>query len=204
RPPAPPPPPPGTSPPRSPAAVAPPAAPGRPPPAGLAAAERRAFEQLIRTFNQVEYAKMMAARPQTLYGIADSPVGLAAWLLDHNDADGQPAAAVAAALKRTESATGELTRDEILDNITLYSPPLRPTARGAPRAPPLLGVQRRFLRCEGRRDPRRDHRLPRRAVPGAAELGQEGLPAPHLLQRGRQGRALRGLGAAGDLQQRGA
>jgi hypothetical protein len=63
---------------------------------------------------------MMAARPQTLYGIADSPVGLAAWLLDHNDADGQPAAAVVSALDRTASATGELTRDEILDNITLY------------------------------------------------------------------------------------
>jgi hypothetical protein len=62
----------------------------------------------------------MAARPQTLYGIADSPVGLAAWLLDHNDADGQPAAAVVAALDRATSATGELTRDEILDNITLY------------------------------------------------------------------------------------
>ena len=93
---------------------------GGPAPARLAAAERRAYEQLIRTFKQVEYAKMMAARPQTLYGIADSPVGLAAWLLDHNDADGQPAAAVAAALNRTASATGELTRDEILDNITLY------------------------------------------------------------------------------------
>ena len=61
----------------------------------------------------------MGSRPQ-LYGIADSPVGLAAWLLDHNDADGQPAAAVASALKRTASATGELTRDEILDNISLY------------------------------------------------------------------------------------
>ena len=63
---------------------------------------------------------MMAARPQTLYGIADSPVGLAAWLIDHNDADAQPAAAVAAALDRTASDTGELTRDEVLDNITLY------------------------------------------------------------------------------------
>jgi pimeloyl-ACP methyl ester carboxylesterase len=62
----------------------------------------------------------MAARPQSLYGIADSPVGLAAWLLDHNDADDQPAAAVVEALSRTVSATGELTRDEILDNITLY------------------------------------------------------------------------------------
>jgi len=93
---------------------------GGPPPAGLAAVERRAYDQLIRTFKQVEYAKMMAARPQTLYGIADSPVGLAAWLLDHNDADGQPAAAVAAALERTVSATDELMRDEVLDNITLY------------------------------------------------------------------------------------
>jgi pimeloyl-ACP methyl ester carboxylesterase len=93
---------------------------GDPPPPGLSAEERRAYEQLIRTFKQVEYAGYMAARPQTLYGIADSPVGLAAWLLDHNDAGGQPAAAVVAALDRTASATGELTRDEILDNITLY------------------------------------------------------------------------------------
>jgi pimeloyl-ACP methyl ester carboxylesterase len=93
---------------------------GEPPPPGLSAEERRAYDGLIRTYGQVEYAKMMAARPQTLYGIADSPVGLAAWLLDHNDADGQPAVAVAEALERTESATGELTRDEVLDNITLY------------------------------------------------------------------------------------
>jgi pimeloyl-ACP methyl ester carboxylesterase len=93
---------------------------GEPPPAGLSAEERRAYEQLIRTYAQVEYARMMAARPQTLYGIADSPVGLAAWLLDHNDADGQPAAAVVAALDRSTSDAGELTRDEVLDNITLY------------------------------------------------------------------------------------
>lgn len=93
---------------------------GAPPPADLSAEERRAYEQLIRTFKQVQYAVMMAARPQTLYGIADSPIGLAAWLLDHNDADGQPAAAVTAALERTTSETGELTRDELLDNITLY------------------------------------------------------------------------------------
>jgi pimeloyl-ACP methyl ester carboxylesterase len=93
---------------------------GEPPSADLSAEERRAYEQLERTFKQVEYARFMAARPQTLYGIADSPVGLAAWLLDHNDAGGQPAAAVASALDRATSTTGELTRDEILDNITLY------------------------------------------------------------------------------------
>jgi pimeloyl-ACP methyl ester carboxylesterase len=93
---------------------------GSPAPSGLSAEERRAYEQLVRTFKQVDYARLMASRPQTLYGIADSPIGLASWLLDHNDADGQPAAAVASALNRTTSATGELTRDEILDNITLY------------------------------------------------------------------------------------
>jgi pimeloyl-ACP methyl ester carboxylesterase len=93
---------------------------GDPPPGELSTDERRACDQLLRTYGQVEYARYMAARPQTLYGIADSPVGLAAWLLDHNDADGQPAAAVVAALDRTTSDSGELTRDEVLDNITLY------------------------------------------------------------------------------------
>jgi pimeloyl-ACP methyl ester carboxylesterase len=93
---------------------------GDPPPGDLSPEERRACDQLLRTYGQVEYARYMAARPQTLYGIADSPVGLAAWLLDHNDADGQPAAAVLSALSRTTSDSGELTRDEVLDNITLY------------------------------------------------------------------------------------
>jgi len=93
---------------------------GSPAPVGLSAEEKRAYEQLEKTFKQVNYARVMATRPQTLQGIADSPTGLAAWLLDHNDADGQPAATVASALNRTSSNTGELTRDEILDNITLY------------------------------------------------------------------------------------
>jgi hypothetical protein len=84
---------------------------GDPPPSDLPDDERRARERLLRTYKQVDYARYMAARPQTLYGIAASPVGLAAWLLDHNDADGQPAA-VASALNRTTSDTGELTRDE--------------------------------------------------------------------------------------------
>jgi pimeloyl-ACP methyl ester carboxylesterase len=94
---------------------------GGPAPSGLSAEERRAYEQLDTTLTQkVAYAKYMAARPQTLYGIADSPVGLAAWLLDHDDGGGQPAAEVVAALSRTTSDAGELTRDDILDNITLF------------------------------------------------------------------------------------
>ncbi len=93
---------------------------GDPPPSGLSGEEKHAYEGLVFTYKHLAIYQMMASRPQTLYGLADSPVGLAAYLLDHGDHDGQPAAAVVAALHRTSSATGELTRDEILDNITLY------------------------------------------------------------------------------------
>jgi pimeloyl-ACP methyl ester carboxylesterase len=96
------------------------AAAGDPPPSGLSAEEKHAYEGLVFTYKHVAIYQMMAGRPQTLYGLADSPVGLAAYLLDHGDHDGEPAAAVIAGLHRTSSATGELTRDEILDNITLY------------------------------------------------------------------------------------
>jgi hypothetical protein len=65
-------------------------------------------------------ARFMGSRPQTLDAIADSPVGLAAWLLDHGDGGGQAAAGLVSGLNRTVSDTGELTRDEILDNVTLY------------------------------------------------------------------------------------
>ena len=94
---------------------------GGPAPAGLTTEEQRAYEQLDITFKKrVAYAKYMAARPQTLYGIADSPVGLAAWLLDHDDGGGEPATNVVEALSRASSPTGELTRDDVLDNITLF------------------------------------------------------------------------------------
>ena len=93
---------------------------GEPPPSDLPADERRAWEHLLTTYKQVDYARFMGSRPQTLYAIADSPVGLAAWLLDHGDGGGQPAAGLVSGLNRAASDTGELTRDEILDNFTLY------------------------------------------------------------------------------------
>ena len=64
----------------------------------------------------------MATRPQTLYGLADSPVALAAWLIDHGDGDDQPAATVLEAMRTpTKGQPPErLTRDDVLDNITLY------------------------------------------------------------------------------------
>jgi pimeloyl-ACP methyl ester carboxylesterase len=93
---------------------------GGPPPPGLSAEEKHAYEGLVFTYKHLAIYQMMAGRPQTLYGLADSPVALAAYLMDHGDGGGEPAAALVAGMRRTSSGTGELTRDEILDNITLY------------------------------------------------------------------------------------
>jgi len=63
---------------------------------------------------------MMGTRPQTIgYSLEDSPVGLAAYILDHGDVAGQPGAAITSALLGQGNATGDLTRDDVLDNITL-------------------------------------------------------------------------------------
>jgi pimeloyl-ACP methyl ester carboxylesterase len=90
---------------------------GDPPPSGLSAEEQRAYDRMSFLFTKgIGYALEMGLRPQTLYGLADSPVALAAWMLDHDAwsledisrafVDGQP--------------VGNLTRDEVLDNVTLY------------------------------------------------------------------------------------
>jgi pimeloyl-ACP methyl ester carboxylesterase len=88
---------------------------GGPMPSDLSADERHAFEQLKFFFSKgVAYALEMGNRPQTLYGIAGSPIGLAAWILDHDTYS----------LKIMSSAFDGhpvgLTLDDILDDITLY------------------------------------------------------------------------------------
>jgi pimeloyl-ACP methyl ester carboxylesterase len=84
------------------------------PPAGLSADERRAFERLVFFFTHgLSYAQQMANHPQTLYGIADSPVGLAAWFLDHDLLSYQMIA------RAFDGQSEGLTRDDVLDNITL-------------------------------------------------------------------------------------
>jgi pimeloyl-ACP methyl ester carboxylesterase len=88
---------------------------GDPPPSGLSADERRAYEQLSFLYTKgIGYALEMGLRPQTLYGLADSPVALAAWMLDH---DARSYEDIARAFDG--DAVGNLTRDEVLDNITL-------------------------------------------------------------------------------------
>ena len=90
---------------------------GDPAPTDLSAEEQRVYDRLIFFFTKgIGYALEMGNRPQTLYGLADSPIALAAWMLDHDTwslgditrafVDGQP--------------VGNLTRDEVLDNVTLY------------------------------------------------------------------------------------
>jgi pimeloyl-ACP methyl ester carboxylesterase len=87
---------------------------GNGPPPGLAADENRAFERLAFFFKDgLSYAQQMANHPQTLYGIADSPVGLAAWFLDHDLLSYELIA------RAFDGKTEGLTRDDVLDNITL-------------------------------------------------------------------------------------
>jgi pimeloyl-ACP methyl ester carboxylesterase len=88
---------------------------GAPAPAGLSPDEKQAYDQLDFFYKHgVGYAQEMSSRPQTLYGIADSPVGLAAWLLDHD------AGSYALISRVFDGHTEGLTRDDVLDNVTLY------------------------------------------------------------------------------------
>jgi pimeloyl-ACP methyl ester carboxylesterase len=89
--------------------------PGGPQPAGLDADEKYAWKQLVDFYsNGLGYAQEMTGRPQTLYALADSPVGLAAWIIDHDIQSYNLIARV------FDGASEGLTRDDILDNITLY------------------------------------------------------------------------------------
>jgi pimeloyl-ACP methyl ester carboxylesterase len=91
---------------------------GDPPPADLSDEELCAYQQLSNFYaKHVAYALILTTRPQTMYGLADSPIDLAAFMLDHGDGTGQPGL-----VERAFQGTldGALTRDDILDNITLY------------------------------------------------------------------------------------
>ena len=88
---------------------------GAPAPAGLDEEETRLYDKLREFFaTDVFYAFEMGTHPQALYGIADSPVGLAGWILDHD------ATSLALITRVFDGQTEGLSRDDILDNITLY------------------------------------------------------------------------------------
>ena len=166
-----------------------------PKPVGMSAEEDRAYDILKHFFaTGVGYANEMANRPQTLYAIEDSPVGLAAWMLDHDVASYELIARAFA------GNAGGLSRDEVLDNVTHYWL----TKSGISVGAPLLGEPSRLLRRQGRGDPRRGDRIPGRALSGSPQLGREGLPEAHPLQRRRSWRPFRSLGAAGAALEGGA
>ena len=174
------------------------------PPPAQSEQERAAAAQ-VATFREdgFGYFLEMATRPQTIgYALLDSPVALAAWLLDHDTdsyhkisrafVDGEPA--------------GDLTRDQIVDNITLYW--LTGTGASAARSywedAKSPGASTRLRPgSSGRLAPGRLHHLPRRDLADPAQLGRELLPQRRLLQRGQQGRPLRRVGGAGALLVRG-
>jgi pimeloyl-ACP methyl ester carboxylesterase len=88
---------------------------GAPAPSNLSADERRAYGQLDFFYkNGLSYAQEMSKRPQTLYGIEDSPIGLASWMLDHDARSYELIARV------FDGQSEGLSRDDVLDNITLY------------------------------------------------------------------------------------
>jgi pimeloyl-ACP methyl ester carboxylesterase len=84
-------------------------------PDGLSADEQKAYDILVHFFaTGTAYAQEMGLRPQTLYGIVDSPIGLAAWMLDHDEASYQLIA------RAFSESPGGLSRDDVLDNVTHY------------------------------------------------------------------------------------
>ncbi|MEX3920911.1 epoxide hydrolase family protein [Paraburkholderia sp. BR10872] len=97
---------------------------GSPPPANLGDDEKHAYEQLASAAkSRRAYALEQGTRPQTLYGLSDSPIALASWLLDHGDGYIQPAAALTSAVYGRDvngESAGAMTRDDVLDDITLY------------------------------------------------------------------------------------
>ena len=161
--------------------------------------QERAAHAALATFTTdgFGYFQEQVTRPQTIgYSLLDSPVGLAAWMLDHDTdsynkisrafVDGKPA--------------GGLTRDQ---HPRQHHAVLADGHRRLGR-PVVLGDRTRRS-ARGRQgaaagqSPGRLHDVPGRDLPGAAQLGRDGLPGPRLLQRGRARRSLRGLGRTGAL-----
>ena len=163
---------------------------GAPAPPGLSADEKHAYEQLDFFYKHgLGYAKEMANRPQTLYGLRIRPSG---WPPGCSTTTPQSHGDDRARLRRTVRG---LTRDDVLDNITLYW--LTNTAISSARL--YWESKLAFFAPKERQHPGGRERLSGRALSSPAELGGEGLSQADPLQQAGQGRPLRGLGTAGDL-----
>ena len=150
---------------------------GAPAPAGLSADEKLAYERLSFVYAKgIGYGFQMGLRPQTLYGIADSPVGLAAYFLDHDARSYELIARVfAGASRRPHTRRHPRQRHAHLVD-----------EHGDFRGPSLLGEQGGVvLRRQGRHGPGGRERLSRRALSSPAELGRAGVSQADPLQQAR-------------------
>ena len=167
---------------------------GAPMPDGLSPEEKLAFERLQFVYSKgVAYGYQMGLRPQTLYGIADSPVGLAAYFLDHDAWSYALISRVFAGRSRRPHA-GRCPRQRH-DRLV--------NEHGDFRSPPLLGKQTRVLQCQRRFHPGCRKLLSGRDRSVPAQLGGAGVSQTDPLQQAPQGRPLCGLGTAEALFRRG-
>ena len=167
--------------------------PAAPMPSDLSAEERHAFEQLKFFFAKgVAYGLEMGNRPQTLYGIADSPVGLAAWILDHD------ARSLELISRVFDGHPEGLTRDNVLDNITLYW--LTNTAISSARL--YWENKLPFFDVKNVSIPVAVSAFPDEIYHCSTKLGRAGISQTHPLQQARQRRAFCCLGTATTLFRR--
>ena len=142
------------------------------------------------------YAQIMTTRPQTLYGLADSPADLAAFMLDHGDGTGQPGLVEQALQGTLDSA---LTRDDLLDNITLYWL----TNTGVSSARLYWENKADFFDAKPITIPFAISVFPDELYQAPRSWAERAYPAqPHPLQQARPGRPLRRLGTAGPVRRR--
>ena len=169
---------------------------GAPAPEGLSPDEKIAYERLQFVYQKgIAYGFQMGLRPQTLYGIADSPVGLAAYFLDHDARSYE-------LISRVFQGESEgLTRDDILDNVTITW--LTNTALSGARLYWENWGKLGYFNAKGVSIPVAVSVFPDELYPCAAELGGAGVSQTHPLQQAAQGRPLRGLGTTEALFRRG-
>ena len=148
---------------------------GGPPPPGLSEEESSTYEQLNTFYlSGLGYGVQMATRPQTMYGVADSPVGLAAWMINHDTASYQDIADAFAG-----HPVGDLTQDEVLDNVTFYWL----TNTGVSSARLYWENTVDFFDVKNVSVPAAVSVFAKEISQGPAQLGRAGLPQAHLLQR---------------------
>ncbi len=157
---------------------------------------QHAFDQLDDFYKHgLGYAHEMSNRPQTLYGIADSPVGLAAWMLDHD-----VRSYAADRPRRSTEQTEGLTRDDVLDNVTLYWL----TNTGDLVGAPLLGERTQsaggFFDPSGVKIPVAVSAFPDEIYPAPRSWAEQAYPKLIHYNKLAEGRPLRRLGAAGHLR----